>query len=80
VRDLKVEMPEFGKSRGSTADPTIVNFANVAAQSLAAFKSGEVVHISLFTPSLFYNVGGVLSRVSGKVSQVVPDSIYQRLR
>jgi hypothetical protein len=80
VHDLTVEMPAFGESRGDVGDPLIVNFANVAAQTLAASQTGEVVRISLFTPKLLFTVGGVLNNVTCKVSQVIPESIYERLR
>jgi hypothetical protein len=80
VHDLHVEMPMFGNARGPTEDPTLVDFANVAKHSLAASETGEVVTISLFTPTLSFDVNGVLQKVSCKVAQVIPQSVERRLR
>ena len=77
VHDLNVEMPAFGDGRGSGENPVEVNFANVAKHSLAASETGEVVTISLFTPALLFDVGGVLHKATCKVAQVIPERLVR---
>ena len=72
VNDLHVELLVFGNELCSTENPFLVSFANAAKHSIEASKTHEVVTIALFTPSLTFDVNGVLKSAVGEVSQVIP--------
>jgi hypothetical protein len=80
VHDLRVVVPAFGEKRGSSDDPYVVNFANVVTHSVEASKSGEMVSIVLFNPTLSFNISGVLEKAGCSHAQVMPDRLERQLR
>jgi hypothetical protein len=80
VQNLRIEVPAFGEGRGSSNDPFVVNFANVAKHSMEASESGEAVTIVLFNPTLSFNISGVVERAACTHAQIIPDQLERRLR
>jgi hypothetical protein len=80
VENLRVVVPSFGESRGPSDDPYIVNFANAVKHSTAASKSGEMVTIVLFNPTLSFNINGVVEKAACTHAQVMPERVERRLR
>jgi hypothetical protein len=78
VRDLRVVVPAFGERTNAVKDPYVVNFENAVRHSVAASKSGETVRAVLFSPTLSFNISGIIEKVTCTHAQVLPTRFERR--
>ena len=80
VQGLRIVVPSFGERQPPNPDPYVVNFENAVRHALAASKSGEDVTVVLFSPTLSFDINGVVEGATCTHAQVLPARLERRLR
>jgi hypothetical protein len=79
VQGLRIVVPTFGERLPPNSDPYVVSFENAVRHALAASKSGEDVTVVLFSPTLSFNINGVIEGATCTHAQVLPARLERRL-